>query len=742
MSFIEVPERDIREQAEHFIYATVEPRDNVDLILDGKKHRIALVGDKGREQSGEYRFYTDKHPAGRVIDYRNGIYEKWKFDFQALKDSQPNIYAQSQTKEFKAEAKRNRQEREEREAKERQEALKKLKTIWDAAQPAVLEHPYLRRKNMQIYDFRQGTGNILLVPIYDIEHNFRGLQSINKEGGKLFAGGSDASGAFYVFGGFNLKSDENIVVCEGIATGAAIYEAIKATQPEVLSNIKIVAAMNCGNLLKVCTAIQNRFKPKCLLVAADDDSRSPKHKEKGDNPGVEHALACVKSGAANDYVIPPFDNFDFDEEGATDFWDFDNEHGHKETAQFILNAIKEATPEPWIMSAQDLLDTYTPTEWLIEDWLPEQSQTLLFGASGAGKSFITLDMAASIACPDIADWHGLNIEHGSVLYLCGEGRNGLIKRLKGWTQYHEIEKIDNLYITKSPININDDNAANMIIDEINKRKIQGLKLFIIDTLNRHFQGNENDAGEASRFLNQILAVQTELKCASLIVHHNGVASDAQDRGRGSSAFKGAVDMELKVTHSKVENTDGINFFVELSQTKNKDDELKEALTFKRVSLPLNNFHYKNGRQVYTAVLERQEAPDKSKSSSAKNEGTKLTPKQAKALNSYVKAAQTAGIFTDGGNKFYGIRFENWRTEYYKQSSADTNEGKRKAFQRAREMLTEELNILISESDGKTDGKGNDNFIYRPQGKFSEYIETAGLKDEWAKITPTSRSESI
>ena len=58
------------------------------------------------------------------------------------------------------------------------------------------------------------------------------------------------------------------------------------------------------------------------------------------------------------------------------------------------------------------------------------------------------------------------------------------------------------------------------------------------------------------------------------------------------------------------------------------------------------------------------------------------------------------------------------------------------------MLTEELNILISESDGKTDGKGNDNFIYRPQGKFSEYIETAGLKDEWAKITPTSRSESI
>ena len=41
-------------------------------------------------------------------------------------------------------------------------------------------------------------------------------------------------------------------------------------------------------------------------------------------------------------------------------------------------------------------------------------------------------------------------------------------------------------------------------------------------------------------------LQAEFGCAVILVHHTGVSDEAQHRARGSSAWRGALDIEISV----------------------------------------------------------------------------------------------------------------------------------------------------------------------------------------------------
>ena len=726
---IDVLEHDIRAQVEDFVYETLKVKGEVDLILDGKTHRITLEGDKGGETSGEYRFYTDGCPAGYVRDYRNDEYRTWKFDFKALRDTQPQIYAQSRTREFKAHAASIKQERLKIEAKEKAARAIELKKEFDAARPADDTHPYLQRKNVKTDGtLRVNQSGELLIGLQDVDGKFKSYQRIfpDEDGTKKLAYGGDKAGSFHVISGGSLKHGGRVILAEGFATAYSIFKYIG-------DMARVVMAVDCHNLLPVARAIKAKFRPRCLLIAADNDGH--KHQD-GKNPGLEAAIACVKTGAADGYIAPPFifaDENGFDEDNYSDFNDFEILH-KEEIAEIFSAALEKYTPRPWLMSATDLMASYRPTEFLIAGWIPEQSQILLFGASGAGKSFITLDLAASIACRDIDDWHGLAIEHGDVLYLNGEGHNGLVKRLIGWTQAHGVSRdnLSQLYISQKPKTIDDAEAMAWIINEIRAQNLKDLKLVVIDTLNRHFGGDENNAGDAINFLNRLAELQKEFNnCAVLIAHHTGIATDAKNRGRGSSAFKAAVDIELQVTSEG----SGEAFFVTLAMTKSKDDEIQEPITFHRVGVALTDIpEARNGKQQFTAILERVDALT-SKTASAK---LHITPTIKRALETYVAAAQAAGTFTDDGERFYGVRAEVWRETLYRRSSSDNDSTKRSDFARARKALIDELGILINEGSGGKE-KGD---IYRPAERFKEFIDAVGLTSQMEQIRLTSRSEII
>jgi len=101
------------------------------------------------------------------------------------------------------------------------------------------------------------------------------------------------------------------------------------------------------------------------------------------------------------------------------------------------------------------------------------------------------------------------------------------------------------------------------------------RVIIIDTLSRNFgQGDENTQKDMSAFVAALDKLKASYGCAIVVVHHTGHQS--QDRARGSSTFKAALDFEYIL---KIKGVDRV-----LSCTKCKDHEPSPTLVFTPVSV--------------------------------------------------------------------------------------------------------------------------------------------------------------
>src|SRR5436190_1895406 len=70
--------------------------------------------------------------------------------------------------------------------------------------------------------------------------------------------------------------------------------------------------------------------------------------------------------------------------------------------------------------------------WLIDGFLVEGGVAALYGSPGSFKTFIALDMAASVAAG--IGWAGRQTSRRRVLYISAEGAAGLQDRIAAWEQ--------------------------------------------------------------------------------------------------------------------------------------------------------------------------------------------------------------------------------------------------------------------------------------------------------------------
>ena len=96
-------------------------------------------------------------------------------------------------------------------------------------------------------------------------------------------------------------------------------------------------------------------------------------------------------------------------------------------------------------------------------------------------------------------------------------------------------------------------------------------LIVIDTLARHHTGDENSASEMSSFISNLDRLSEEFKATVLIVHHAG--KDPSRGARGSSAFRAALDHEIRVTKPETGITN-------LTCEKAKDAEPFSPMSFR------------------------------------------------------------------------------------------------------------------------------------------------------------------
>jgi putative DNA primase/helicase len=191
-----------------------------------------------------------------------------------------------------AEIEKTRREAEEEQRKIWKEAAIRANEIWTNS-TSLVSHAYLHEKRIYSYGLKIDSENRILVPAYDEAGELCSLQRISTDGEKKFLYGGRKNGCFYIIDLESKANDsEDILICEGYATGASLYEC---------TSIPTVVAFDTSNLKPVCKAIRRKFNGKSIILCADNDQF---HKN-GHNPGVEKAKEAASFIEAS-IAIPRF----------------------------------------------------------------------------------------------------------------------------------------------------------------------------------------------------------------------------------------------------------------------------------------------------------------------------------------------------------------------------------------------------------------------------------------------------
>ena len=268
-----------------------------------------------------------------------------------------------------------------------------------------------------------------------------------------------------------------------------------------------------------------------------------------------------------------------------------------EAAEALLSAVKASTQDYFFTRATSYLSQPAPLKWIIKGWLPDSSTSMVYGESGVGKTFVTLDMACHIAAG--MPWHGHKTKAGIVVYMAGEGNYGIRQRVAAWCKHHDISSLDNLLISNKAIDADNPAAAAQILNAVHEITTEEAVVIFIDTVNNHMSGDENSAKDTRNMFNACNIVARALNAAVCLNHHSGHAVDSKQRARGSSAWKASLDASILIN-----KLDGC---IEIVCTKMKDTEEPAPFFGKLTSVPLGWFD-EDGEEINGAVFEIEENP--------------------------------------------------------------------------------------------------------------------------------------
>lgn len=184
-------------------------------------------------------------------------------------------------------------------------------------------------------------------------------------------------------------------------------------------------------------------------------------------------------------------------------------------------------------------------EWLIEGILPAHSLSLPYGPSDCYKTFVAIDMAASIGTG--LDWHEHKVQQGVTAYIVAEGDDAFPKRLQAWAESRGVRVADTRVCQlHQPIYLLEDDMLAALVEALGALQAQvdlPIRLVVFDTLSMCLgDGKENvDMPQAAMALNYI---RQKTGAHVLAIHHEG---HVQGRPRGHSALQGNWPTRIRFT---------------------------------------------------------------------------------------------------------------------------------------------------------------------------------------------------
>ena len=196
-------------------------------------------------------------------------------------------------------------------------------------------------------------------------------------------------------------------------------------------------------------------------------------------------------------------------------------------------------PRSFALLTRSDLGQLPSIEWLVDSVVPATGLSVLYGPSGAGKTFAALSMAYAVAVG--IDWLGRGTLPGPVVYIAAEGRSGLRSRIEALERVHGLAA-DSLYVLPEAVQLGRERDV-AALEEALTSLPQPPALIIVDTLARCLVGgDENSAKDVGLFVAGVDRLRETFECAVLVVHHSGKAGDSY---RGSSALVGAADAVIR-----------------------------------------------------------------------------------------------------------------------------------------------------------------------------------------------------
>ncbi|WP_320201766.1 DUF5710 domain-containing protein (plasmid) [Agrobacterium sp. rho-13.3] len=344
-----------------------------DPVMDGKRHRVRVVGDKPYQKSGQYKGYLDHRPAGSFTNFKEQEATKWTWEGGDRATTSPEERAAHNAK-----IELERQRRESEELAKHEAAGEIARAVYGLSQRATPSNAYCRAKGITnpggeglrivpaslgdelaklgvtvasdvraAKEIRKETPGAtifikgdLLVPAYDLTGKLWTVQSVNTQFKSFMRGGRKMG--LHAMAGCNgpfhtsvLASNPAlpIVICEGRATGDALARAL---------GHPVVVAFDAGNIRNVAAALREAHPGRTMVIAGDNDHAKamellPNGRLRG-NPGMEQATATAKAlGLAA--AFPSFAQGD----NGSDWNDVAKADGLPKMRLQLTNAISAAT---------------------------------------------------------------------------------------------------------------------------------------------------------------------------------------------------------------------------------------------------------------------------------------------------------------------------------------------------------------------------------------------------------------
>lgn len=246
----------------------------------------------------------------------------------------------------------------------------------------------------------------------------------------------------------------------------------------------------------------------------------------------------------------------------------------------------------------------TPPAMIVQDVIPDADLVVVFGESGSGKSFWTLDVVQCVARG--VPWRGKSTVQGRVAYIAAEGAGGFRKRITAYKREHKLDTTDLFVLADSPSFL----EAAHVKDVIKRlRDVGPVKLVVIDTLAQvGAGGDENSSQDMGKIVLHCRMIRKHTGATVVLIHHSG--KDASKGARGHSSLKGATDAEIEIVRAEQDRV------ATVTKQKDGEDGMEFGFKLRQIEIGLNAA----GETVTSCVVDHGAAISKSSRKAHKKTG--------------------------------------------------------------------------------------------------------------------------